>query len=486
MKTEKQMSKTLSHYQFSPESQYLDRKSARKKPSELLKHLIAFANADGGQLVIGIEDEKQGNIITCFKDGKAYPIEDFRKIDREMRETPLDLSFEEIPVVNHKGEDDLILVISVELSSNRVIAAPNDEVYPRQGDETVKLSYEQRTQLSYDKGQRFFEYEVVSDATLEDIDDHLVQDFKNRFDISDRSTEEILKARRFLINGKLTKAAILLFGKYPSEFFPQARVRFQRFDGTDMGTGSSFNVIKEVTFDDALPTLIIKVRDFIRTQLREFQYLDNDDQFQILPEYPEYPEFAWFEGVVNAVTHREYSVYGDHIRVLMFDDRLEIHSPGKLPNIVTVENIKHERFSRNPRIARTLTEFGWVREMNEGVKRIYSEMESAFLHEPKYSEPGNKVVLTLENNIVSRHLRTRDSLEKQFSDFGELTADEQLIVHYMYNSGNKMTTAKAIELTGRSRSFVGKLLHNLRDLEIITWFGSSKNDRNQYYLLVDK
>ena len=113
-------------------------------------------------------------------------------------------------------------------------------------------------------------------------------------------------------------------------------------------------------------------------------------------------------------------------------------------------------------------------------------MESAFLHEPKFSEPGNKVVLTLENNIVSRHLRTRDSLEKQFSYFSNLNADEQVIVHYMYNSGERMTTAKAIEITGRSRSFVVKMLHKLRDLEIITWFGSSKNDRNQYYLLVDK
>ena len=480
---EKYMNRTLHYYQFSPETQYLDRKSARKKPQELLKHLIAFANADGGQLVIGIEDEKQDNIITGFKDGRSYPIDDFKKIDREMRETPLDLSFEEIPVVNHKGEDDLILVISVELSSNRVIAAPNDEVYLRQGDETVKLSYEQRTQLSYDRGQRFFEDETIPDATLEDIDDNLVQDFKNRFDISNRSTEEILKARRFLVNGKLTKAAILLFGKYPSAFFPQARVRFQRFDGTDVGTGSSFNVIKEVTFDDALPTLITKARDFIRTQLREFQYLNDEGQFQILPEYP---EFAWFEGVVNAVTHRDYSVYGDHIRVMMFDDRLEIHSPGKLPNIVTVENIKHERFSRNPRISRTLTEFGWVREMNEGVKRIYSEMESAFLHEPKYSEPGNKVVLTLENNIVSRHLRTRDSLEKQFSDFSNLNADEQVIVHYMYNSGEKMTTAKAIEITGRSRKFIVKTMKNLQELGILNWYGANKNDRHQYYTLVDR
>ena len=63
------MDKDLHYWQFAPESQYLDRKSARKKPSELLRHLIAFANADGGKLVIGIEDEKQGNIITGFKDG---------------------------------------------------------------------------------------------------------------------------------------------------------------------------------------------------------------------------------------------------------------------------------------------------------------------------------------------------------------------------------------------------------------------------------
>ena len=115
------LDKRLAHLQYSPESQYLDRKSARKKPSELLKHLIAFANADGGQLVIGIEDEKKGNIITGFNDGSAYDINEFRKIDREMRDYPLQLSFEEICVVNHKGEEDKILVITVELSSNRVI-----------------------------------------------------------------------------------------------------------------------------------------------------------------------------------------------------------------------------------------------------------------------------------------------------------------------------------------------------------------------------
>ena len=475
------MDKDLHYWQFAPESQYLDRKSARKKPSELLRHLIAFANADGGKLVIGIEDEKQGNIITGFKDGHAYPIEDFTKIDREMRDTPLALTFEEIPVVNVKGEDDHILIISVELSSSRVISAPNDEVYLRQGDESVKLSYEQRIQLNYDRGQRFFEDEIVPDASLDDIDEALVDEYKSKFDSSDRTTEEILKARRLMIGGKLTKAAILLFGKYPSSFFPQARVRFLRFDGVNMGTGSQFNVVKEVTFEDPLPTLITKVRDFVRTQLREFQYLDVDGKFKTLPEYP---EFAWFEGIVNAVTHRNYSIFGDYIRVMMFDDRLEIHSPGKLPNIVTVENIKHERFSRNPRIARTLTEFGWVREMNEGVKRIYSEMESYFLHEPKYTEPGNKVVLTLENNFMSRQLRVADRIHEDIDSYTDLSEDEKDIVHYMYNSGQKMTTLRASELTGRSRRFSGKLLQGLVEQKVLEWHGTSRNDRNQYYTLV--
>ena len=132
-----------------------------------------------------------------------------------------------------------------------------------------------------------------------------------------------------------------------------------------------------------------------------------------------------------------------------------------------------------------MTELGWVREMNEGVKRIYSEMESAFLHEPKFSEPGNKVVLTLENNIVSRHLRTRDSLEKQFSYFSNLNADEQVIVHYMYNSGEKMTTAKwvqrclILETTAGVPGMVGGMARHLKSLR------SLKRDKGWIHHLLE-
>lgn len=106
------------------------------------------------------------------------------------------------------------------------------------------------------------------------------------------------------------------------------------------------------------------------------------------------------------LTHRDYSQRGEHIKVIMYDDRLEILSPGKLPNIVDVNNMKYTRYSRNPIIARILSEFGWVKELNEGVKRIYDEMENYFLKPPEYSEPNkNSVLLKLENKYIMRQIR---------------------------------------------------------------------------------
>lgn len=171
--------------------------------------------------------------------------------------------------------------------------------------------------------------------------------------------------------------------------------------------------------------------------------------------------------------------------MLIFDDRLEITSPGLLPNIVTIENILNQRYSRNPRIARTLCEFGWVKEMNEGVKRIYSEMEKLFLKQPQYTEPNSNVLLVLENNILNRTVRTIDRIKDTISEevFNKLNEDEKIIIHFMYNSGEKITTKKATELIEKGSTFCRKLLKNLADKDILKWHGTSQNDRTQYYTL---
>lgn len=200
---------------------------------------------------------------------------------------------------------------------------------------------------------------------------------------------------------------------------------------------------------------------------------------------PEYPEFAWLEGIVNALTHRDYSQKGEHIKVVMYDDRLEILSPGKLPNIVDLKNMKYTRYSRNPIIARVLSELGWVKELNEGVKRIYEEMESYFLKAPEYSEPnGNSVLLKLQNNYVMRQIRNVEYMENLFEDgiWDKLKEDEKTIIYIAYREG-RINTKKIASMLDRSSGYSKNLLNNLKNLEIMRWKGSSTNDPTQYYEL---
>lgn len=470
----------LHFYTSEKENQFFERKSARIKPLDILRHLVAFANAEGGQLVIGIEDDGK---ITGFKYKEAHDINEYRNIFLiELKETPINPKFNIVDVKNYKNLDDKILVISVDVSSDRVIKSYDGRVYLRQNDKSIELNFDQILQLQYDRGQRYFEDEIVETSDLNDLDIDLINNYKDIMNISDLSNEEVLKARNLMIEGKLTNAGVLLFCKNPSKFLPQARLRVIKYSGMYQKVGTEINIVKEKIFDGAIPIIIQEAREFINTQLRDFQYLDKDGKFKIMPEYP---EFAWFEGMVNALTHRNYSIRGEHIKILIFDDRIEILSPGLLPNIVTIDNILNQRYSRNPRIARTLCEFGWVKEMNEGVKRIYSEMEKLFLNKPKYSEPNMNVLLILENNILNRRLRTLDKIKDAISEskFDKLNEEEMIILHFMYNSGENITTKKATELVYRGGTYCRKLLKSLESEDLLIWHGSSINDSTQYYTL---
>lgn len=286
----------------------------------------------------------------------------------------------------------------------------------------------------------------------------------------------------FLRDGKLTNAGVLLFAENPTKFLPQARLRFIRYEGSQAFVGTSLNIVKERTFDGPIPTIISQAIDYLATQFREFQYLDMDGQFKKMPEYP---EFAWVEGMVNALTHRDYSIRGEHIKIVMFDDRIEISSPGALPNLVNLENIRYQRFSRNPRIARILSEFGWVKEMNEGVKRIYSEMENMFLASPTYSEPhGSSVLLLLENNILSRSIRMSDSLIRRIGEksHAELSKSQLLVLSYISKTG-KANVKDVSNLLKQSMGTARKHLKGLVKMDILEWHGTGPNDPTQYYAL---
>ena len=138
-----------------PEGHYFDRKSARKDTDEIAKHLMAFANAAGGKLVVGIEDD---GTVTGFKRDGAHSIEAFEQAHVTALSPSPRVEAERLETVNDKGEDDQVLVMDVPCSENQVVRRRKDgKVALRQGDKSVWLDYEQIRSLEYDKGEYFFE-----------------------------------------------------------------------------------------------------------------------------------------------------------------------------------------------------------------------------------------------------------------------------------------------------------------------------------------
>lgn len=475
---------TLDYLIKEPENKLFDRKSAQVKVAEIASLISAFANAEGGTIVIGISDKtRKVEGINAFGTDKingfvAAP-KDFCKPMPQCKE-------EFLNVINASGKSDRLLLLHIEASPDQVIRTVNDSVYLRIADRTKELKGDDLRNLEYGKSVRHYEDECNLDATIDDLDEILLREYQNRLQATDIPIEQVLKARGFVKRqgGKeyLTNAAVLLFAKNILPFYPNCRIRFLRFDGTVAKQGRDINITKDYSIELPLLRIIDRAKEFIGSQLREFMAMDEKSgKFQSVPEYP---EFAWLEGIVNAVTHREYAMVGSYIKVSMYDDRLEIESPGRLPNIVTVENIKETRYSRNPRLSRVLTEFGWVRELNEGVKRIYADMENFFLDDPVYSEPGQAVRLTLKNNIVMRNIRREDKAIKSVGEevWKELDDLERQIVVFMA-SNMEASRAQLEKLTGRSYRTVTIRLSNLLEKGIIKSNGK-KNDPKHSYSLV--
>lgn len=461
------------------EDQYFDRKSSKIKPKDIAAHLCAFANANGGCLAIGISDDKKIEGFNSIGDEK---INDFQKVPFDLCNPTPKHKTEILEINNEKGELDKVLLFHVESSTNKIIKTSSNDVYLRIGDSSKKLTYEDIKNLEYDKGERLYEEELVERSSLDDIDTELLLEYKKKVN-SNLSDKEILEARGFIYKDQLTVAGTVLFAKNPEKFIPNCKIRFIRYDGLEGQVGTEMNIIKDISIYGPLHKMIDEAKRVVSTQLRDFNALDpNTGKFDTVTEYP---EFAWQEGVVNAVTHRDYSIKGEHIKVIMYDDRLEILSPGKLPNIVNINNLKHTRYSRNPKIARILSEFGWVKELNEGIKRIYKEMNEYFLDNPKFTEPNNNsLLLTLKNNIVMRRMRNMEQMSSLFTKdlWDSLSKHEIKAIELAYING-KVTTKDLQEKIERSPKIARKVLDSLKTKGVFEWNGTSTNDPKQYFEL---
>ncbi|MDY2849133.1 MAG: ATP-binding protein, partial [Bacteroidaceae bacterium] len=261
-----------------------------------------------------------------------------------------------------------------------------DEAFMRVGDKSRKLTFDERVQLMYDKGERYYEDTAVYGATIDDIDMDAVADYAKMVGYGKSPLQYLQENNGFVRTNKkgeeeVSTACILLFGKYPQKFFPRARTRFIRYEGVDEKVGAEMNVIKDVTFEGTILNQVKKTIEFIETQVREHTFLGQHAQFVTKRDYP---EFVIQEMTVNACCHRAYNIKGTEIQIKMFDDRLVFESPGKLPGQVKPNNIRHTHFSRNPKIAAFLKAYHFVKEFGEGFDRICREQEANGANVPSF------------------------------------------------------------------------------------------------------
>ena len=275
------------------------------------------------------------------------------------------------------------------------------------------------------------------------------------------------------------KSAILLFSKVPERYIPSASVRYVRYEGIEAKVGTDHNVVKDVRFENNIPRIIDELTSFLRTTLRDYYFLDiTIGKFRKVPEYP---EEAWLEGVVNALCHRSYNVQGNEIYIKHFDDRLEISNSGPLPAQVTIENIKTERFARNPRIARVLEDLGYVRQLNEGVARIYESMERSLLAQPQYKVQNNNVYLTLRNR-VSSHEKTistalMSAIEEGWKEYNET---QRAILLYLFRNGSATITELATHI-GINQNSIRNYLNEFIQQNIMEKHSQKQRDPNAKY-----
>ena len=467
---------TLEDLQHKPEGQYFERKGRDTKPTKIANELIGMLNAGGGTLVYGISND--GEIEDLSHIGGLLPAEPanldaYRKLVHDFIAPPANITLEEV----YLEDGWLIFLYHVDPDYERLFQrSDNETVYLRVADSNRKLKRDEVKQLEYNKAMRSFEDEVREDFDPADFDKNMCKAYHTAMRYEGSFDELAVKRNLAIRRGErilFKNAAILLFADDPEKQIPNASVRYVRHTGTERKSGSGFNVIKDQRFEGGIPELIQKLDAFMEASLRDYYYLDMEKGRFL--RVPEFPKEAWLEGIVNALCHRSYNQQGNPILIRHFDDRLEIANSGPLPAQVTVENIERERYSRNPRIARALADMGYVRELNEGVPRIYSAMQEFMLAKPEYTN-GPTVTLTLRNR-VSEHKETifSEVLELIEHHWGSLNGSQRKIIQLLF-SDQEVTIETMVALIDISNQAIRYNLKKLESLGIVERMSEKQRD----------
>lgn len=372
------------------EGHFLDYKRTDIAPGKLTRSLAAFCNSDGGDIYVGIA-ETDG---TQSWQGVADP-EEFNghlQAFEEVSPFGADWNAEFITAQNESG---YVLHINA-LKSRQVRSDSSGKVYKRVGAQNVPVNSEEGLQtLRRLKGLESFEEETLN-VDMEEVTNstHIIEFLVN--DPSPTDPELYLKRQQLIRGGKPTVASALLFAELPQAMLPKrCGIKVYRYTSSVARRDQLYS--DPVTVEGYLYGQIYEAVDRTIDIINQAQFLDVDGLRQV-----RYPRETLHEVITNAALHRDYSIQDD-IHVRIFENRVEVQSPGRLPGHITLKNILEERLSRNGHLVRNINRFVDPpnKDVGEGLNTAFESMRKFNLKEPIIEELENSVMVTIRHQSLA-------------------------------------------------------------------------------------
>jgi len=376
------------------ETHFCDLKSLDIAPGKLSRSIAAFANADGGELYIGIDEDRlsrtrhwRGFESVEAANGHLQPFEQLFPLGGDFEYTFL------------QAEKCPGLVLQVQVRKTQDIKRATDgPVYVRRGAQNLPvLEPEALRRLEYTKGLASFENECVDIAV--DVIENSVPTIEFMLGVVPTGEPgQWLSKERLIRDGKPTVAGLLLFAESPQSILDKrCGIKLYRYKTKDSeGTRDTLAFVP-ITIEGHIYVQIREAVARTASVVEEASRLGDDTLEKV-----EYPTETLHEVITNAVLHRDYSIADDiHIRV--FDNRIEVESPGRLPAHITIENILAERFSRNGKLVRVVNKFPDPpnQDVGEGLNTAFSAMRRMGLKPPTIEERANSVRVSIRHEPLA-------------------------------------------------------------------------------------
>jgi len=370
---------------------------------ELARELVAFLNLDGGMVLLGVEDD--GSIA-----GLTRPdLEEWVMTACRDKIRPATIPFFEIVKNVQPGKDVAVVRVARGFDVHRRRHNNRDFYHVRVGSESRELAHEELRRLFQQRGAFRADLMPVSGTRMSDLDHRRLKDYFERVrrqEVPDSDDEDgwrtLLVNTEIMVEQGVTLSGLLLFGNTPKRFLPQAGIDAVAFPGTEKdyaarerkalrGPMTPLNGQDATLLESGL---VGQALEFVRRNTPATSCLESDGSRR---EKPVYPDEAVREAVVNALIHRDYLLIHTDIELAVYEDRLEIVSPGKLPNGITPERMRvGARSTRNQLLKDVMRDYGYLEHMGMGVPRkIIRGMQEHNNTDPELIEADERFTVRL-------------------------------------------------------------------------------------------